>query len=101
MLPIPNEGFMLLFNGSTTANQRAWYKTISVVAGNTYNISAMVRGDRNDTPAVLTWNINGTDVGSTVTVNNSLGKRWHMTMLLALLHDCNCNCRSKSFKFKK
>ncbi|WP_255076195.1 PKD-like domain-containing protein, partial [Lacihabitans sp. CCS-44] len=66
-----NEGFMLLFNGANTSNRRAWYKTITVVAGNVYYFSARTQADNNTNQPQLQWNINGTNVGTQLTVSNS------------------------------
>ena len=66
------QGFMLVFNGSTTAGDRAWYKSINVVSGNTYYFKARVRADRNGTNnPILTWNIDGTNVGAAVTATEN------------------------------
>ncbi|MCP9746748.1 hypothetical protein EGI24_08580, partial [Lacihabitans sp. CS3-21] len=65
-----NEGFMLLFNGANTSNRRAWYKTINVVAGHVYYFSASTQADNNTNQPQLQWNINGTNVGTQLTVSN-------------------------------
>ncbi len=65
-----DEGFMLLFNGSPTANTRAWYKNVNVTAGNTYRFSVWVRSDNNTNQPQIQWMVNGTPVGTAVTANS-------------------------------
>lgn len=61
----PHSGnFQMVVMGSTTASNRAWYKTVSVTAGSTYHFSAWAaRVDGTDPNIAL--RINGADLNNT------------------------------------
>ena len=61
-------GLLYAVRSPGTANQRMWFVTINVVDGNTYDLSAWVRGFNSTSNAsVLRWNVGGIAIGLSLT----------------------------------
>ena len=66
-----SSGDMLVANASTSNNKQVWYNDFYVTQGQTYTLSFWLRDADYSNPSTLTWTINGSQVGASLTANDS------------------------------
>jgi len=71
---VPGSINMMVVNGSITGGLRIWYQTVAVIPGAVYQLyltgcTAVVGG-----PAILQWQVNGSVIGSPLTLPNGTGQ---------------------------
>lgn len=74
-------GEYMVINGATSGSPAVWRQTVSVVPSQTYKFSVWTSTAVSGGPAVLQLKVNGSNVGSTFTLNNNTGTwdEWMVT----------------------
>ena len=106
----PHSGnYMMYVDGSSTSSNRVWYKSVSVVAGSTYQFSAWVANANNTSnqKANISLKVNGTTlVGASATVTSTAGGWVYVsgnylaptsTTVIIQIYDNNTNCTDNDF----
>lgn len=62
---------MMMLDGSTTAGKDFWKQSITIKPNTNYNISFWLQSIVAQNPAVIKLKINGTQIGSTITADNT------------------------------
>ena len=106
----PHSGnWMLYADGSSTGTHRVWYKTVSVVAGTTYQFSAWIANANttSNQKATIALKVNGTALsGATATVSSTAGAWVYVTgnysatstaTVTLQVYDNNTSCTDNDF----